>query len=337
MKSRGTSILATKGSILTSGYVALDVVVAGEALGHRAGGTAANVAANLAFFGWQTGAAALIGRDPAGEHLRADLARAGVDTRYISKEPEITTPVVVHEILAAGHRFRFGCPVCGRRFARHRSLPTQVARRIVESESPRVFFFDRVSAGALALADACRTAGGLVVFEPATRGRADQFKEAVRLAHVVKFSRERFSRFADLLLAPKPRRQLQILTDGPGGAAWRTGSRWRRVGGYASEVIDSGGAGDWMTAAMLATLPSLDPRDLGDVDFDAVLAVAQAVGAISCRGIGARGLSEQLSFHDLRVAVADLMGREVEPNGPSPRTPRRTRRRAKCNTCLASG
>jgi len=46
----------------------------------RAGGTAGNVAANLAYFGWKARIAGLIGRDDAGRIASHDLSDGSVST-----------------------------------------------------------------------------------------------------------------------------------------------------------------------------------------------------------------------------------------------------------------
>lgn len=334
MITRGETMLATTGTILSSGYTTLDVILDGTEIGHRAGGTAANVAANLAFFGWEAHLAAVIGTDPAGKHLASDLVRAGVGTSHLVRQPDATTPVVIHEILSASHRFRFGCPVCGRRFPRHRPVPPDHAIQIGASVEADVFFFDRVSLGTLEIAARVRERGGLVVFEPATRGRADQFEAALNHAHIVKLSKERMHAFEDRLSPPKGR-QVQVLTNGGQGAAWRVGgTRWRSVPGFRASVVDAGGAGDWTTAAMLTAIPSLQPAELLEVDFAQVLKVSQAVGALSCGAAGARGISQVMTRAALIAAVEQLLG-DLSPSSPPVNSLRRSRRGAACSACLA--
>ena len=111
-------------SVLASGFVALDVVRRGQGVWMRAGGTAGNVAANLAYFGWKARIAGLIGRDEAGCIVSRDLSDAGVDTSDLYQHDEVGTPLVLHEVNGKSHRFKFGCSVCGRPYHRYRPLPT---------------------------------------------------------------------------------------------------------------------------------------------------------------------------------------------------------------------
>ena len=68
-----------------------------------------------------------------------------------------------------------------------------------------VFFFDRVSRGALTVAQAARERGAVIVFEPSAVGDPRLFHEAWALAHVVKYSHERLRDIADLEFAPGER------------------------------------------------------------------------------------------------------------------------------------
>lgn len=330
------TLLSTEGAALSSGYVTLDVILERGALGHRAGGTAANVAADLAFLGWSTSVSALIGDDPAGDHLVGDLKRAGVETSPILRDSAATTPVVIHEILDSSHRFRFGCPTCGRKFSRFRPVPAERARSVAVAAQPDVFFFDRVSLSTLSMAEVVRESGGLVMFEPSTRGRADLFSRALDVAHVVKVSHERLVGLADRLRAEPQPGQLQIVTHGGDGVTWRRGrSAMQSVSGYKMSIVDTGGAGDWATAAWLASLPSLKPSVLSEIDFTASLRVAQAVAAISCTAVGARGLSHVMDRRELIAAAQDTMARR-KPAHPRTNRLRQSRRDAGCRHCLAA-
>lgn len=330
------TLLSTEGTVLSSGYVALDVILEGGALGHRAGGTAANLAADLAFFGWSSTVAALIGDDPAGQHLVADLHRAGVDTSAILRDSGATTPVVIHEILDRSHRYRFGCPTCGRKFPRYRPVPRERARSVAVDTQPDVFFFDRVSLSTLTMADFVRESGGLVVFEPSTRGRSELFGRALDVAHVVKVSHERAVALTDRLGGESRPGQLQLVTHGSDGVTWRRGSgALHRVAGYEVTPVDTGGAGDWTTAAWLASLPSHEPDVLSEIDLTGSLRIAQAIAAISCTAAGARGITQVMNQDELVAAARDLMSRR-EPARPKANRLRRSRREAGCRQCLAA-
>jgi fructokinase len=293
-------------AVLSLGYVALDVVMHEQRILHRAGGTASNVAANLAYLGWNSSIAGRIGTDPAGVNLTLDLKDSGVNTSALKMCGDVDTPVVVHEVNARTHRYHFTCPSCGRRFPRHRPVPLPSAYELMCGGAPDVLFFDRASSAALLVADHVRANGGLVFFEPSTLGAFDRFTRAIDLAHVVKFSSERVKGFADHI-RPSPR-QLQIETLGSRGARWRVGSgRWRRIQALeAPTIIDAGGAGDWMTAAFLDALAGRVPVTVDSIDALEPLQQGQAWAALSCGFVGARGLSKAMPVSQARCMVDEL-------------------------------
>ena len=326
--------LCGSGSILSTGFVALDVILHGTDIGHAAGGTAGNVAANLSFLGWKAAAAGVLGDDPAGRQVLESLRETGVITDALALREDVSTPVVVHEVSDAGHRFRFGCPHCGRRFSYHRPLTVTGAKRCLGTAIPDVLFFDRASSGALWLAGEMRNAGKLVVFEPAGLGDPGRFQRALDVAHLVKFSHERARRFEHLIGPVQG--QIQVRTQGEAGVSWRRGSTaWKRIPGYrVTSMVDAGGAGDWMTAGILSALQSLNPTSLAREDFGGVLRVAQSLASISCSALGARGLSRGMTSAQVRQAVTAVLARETHDFASSVTLPH-AEGSSHCAACLA--
>ena len=321
-------------TVLSVGYVVLDVLVHGDCLGHSAGGTAGNVAANLSYFGWDAATAALHGDDPAGTHLRADLKKAGVSSTWLQERKDFITPVVIHEVSNGLHNFKFGCPVCGRRFARFRPIPVDFAQHLVESnERPDVLFLDRVSAAAVLVAERIREGGGLVVFEPSMPGDSQRFRRLLELAHLVKFSASRLDPTSRLLDESSG---THVYTDGVDGAYWRRrGEAWNHVPHFPVDTIDAGGAGDWTTAALLDALPSLAPDDVERTDLTEPLRYAQAVAALSCQVLGARSLAYEYEREKLDAMVEDLQKRNHQKKTSRPSRPSKSRRSAACTACLS--
>jgi fructokinase len=236
---------ANSRSVLTSGFVALDVVRRDQSVWMRAGGTAGNVAANLAYFGWKAHIAGLIGRDEAGRIVSRDLSDAGVDTSDLYQHDEVGTPLVLHEVNGKSHRFKFGCSVCGRTYHRYRSLATaKVARLLSYEKLADVFFFDRPGAAALALAEAHAKAGRLVVYEPASARNAGAHMRAAACADVIKYSEEQAVKFERYFPESLPNHQLRIITRGDKGVLFRLGPEaWREQPAHSVSVVDAGGPG----------------------------------------------------------------------------------------------
>ena len=319
--------------VLAVGYVVLDVLIHSSGVGHSAGGTAGNVAANLAYFGWRSTVAAQYGDDPAGDHLKADLARSGVSGRALVLRSDFSTPVVIHEVRNGSHRFKFGCPECGRKFSQFRAVSRELAESLIATETPDVLFVDRVSSASVLLAEHVRDAGGLVFFEPSMPADSPRFRRLLNAAHVVKFSTERLDAGDPLLSGLNC---LQIYTDGARGAYWRhSEGDWNHVAGYETRIVDAGGAGDWTTAAFLSSLDSLAPRDVMSVDPTEPIRYAQAVAALSCESLGARGLSTALTRSELTSRVDELRSEPRASSGAAKHRPRRSRRAATCSACLA--
>ena len=325
---------AATGSVLSVGYTVLDVIVHAGGVGHSAGGTAGNVAANLAHLGWHSDLAALCGDDPAGAHVRADLSAVGVSLEGIVVESTMTTPTVIHEVLPKRHRFRYGCPLCGRKLPRFRPIGVETGMLIAEQTSPDVLVVDRPSRAAVEMARRVSSRGGLVVFEPSRPALNQRFDELALQSHLLKYSDEAIDP-RDLPSAPRTSRQIQIRTLGPRGAQWRrVGNPWRYVDGFRPVVRDAAGAGDWTTAALLAVLGPMNPTDFNSVDFDDPLRLAQAVAALNCEFVGARGLSRAVKREEIFAAAFNLL-RSGEPTDLNPLVPTPSMREANCRTCLA--
>jgi fructokinase len=322
-------------SVLTGGFIALDAICEEDRLHHCAGGTAANVAANLAYLGWRAAVTGVVGRDAAGRRLRSDLRRAGVDTVFVRSRSVTRTPVVVHEVLPSGHRFRFRCPACSRTLPRHRPLAVEDARRVVARAAPaNVFVFDRASAACLLIAEKVRARGALIVFEPSSRGRPAAVERALELAHVLRYSSERASH---LPVAVRRARvgQLQVRSVGKRGVDFRVGrGGWTRMGGIRTPLVDAAGAGDWLTAGLLAYLPSLAPGRLSAASVEEALARAQALAALSCAYAGARGLAAipPAATSSLVDVIAETRSVASPPDRASMRP--RPVSADLCNTCL---
>jgi fructokinase len=319
-------------SVLASGFVALDVVRSDQGVWMRAGGTAGNVAANLAYFGWKARIAGLIGRDDVGRIVSHDLSDAGVDTSVLYQDNEVGTPLVLHEIDGKSHRFKFGCSVCGRLYHRYRPLAaTKVSELLSCERLADVFFFDRPGAAALALAKAHAKAGRLVVYEPSTAGYAGAHRRAAAYADVIKFSEEQATKFEKYFPEDPPNHQLRIVTRGDKGARFRLGpGAWREQPAHSVSVVDAGGAGDWMTAALLDSLELHRPWQVAEMEE--AVRWAQGVAAVSCLVPGARLLASMLESGALRQQVQALLnGGHLKAFKPKLGGIRRTSKR--CERC----
>ncbi len=193
--------------VVGTGLIALDVVINGNV--HRpprfwAGGTCGNVLIILSYLGWQAFPVSRLNGDAASKHVLREFRRWGVHLDFANSKPGGSTPIVVQRIdhNAAGepfHRFSRNCPNCGAWLPGYKAVLASTARDVAARiENPKVFFLDRVSRGALILARASAEKGAIVFFEPSSVGDSRLFREALSIAHILKYSRERMRQFNEL-------------------------------------------------------------------------------------------------------------------------------------------
>ncbi|WP_298189530.1 PfkB family carbohydrate kinase [Metallibacterium sp.] len=301
------------------GLIALDILrVAGqpERASFRAGGTAGNVAAILGSLGWPAQAAGPADGSRASSLLLDDLQRCGVE--YHARDGACV-PVIVEELgMGAQHHFLFDCPVCGRELPRYRRDKFAAG---IDSQAGAypfdVFFADRLSDAILALAGAARNQGAFVVYEPSDPADEPWAGAMFALADMVKYSGDRASALPWLQAGD----YLEVRTSGAQGLQWRWPGKavpgWRSMEAVrASRVVDTCGAGDWLTAGILVGL--LEPlKCLQDQTspsvLEEVLRSAQHLAAWSTGYAGARG-----ALYESGPAVARTIMQRAAPAEPDP-------------------
>lgn len=296
---------------LALGYVACDVTVRRESVAYSAGGTSANVAANLSVLGWQVKLCARIGVDIAGQLVHDDLKQDGVDLSASYMDPQVFTPVVVVEADSQLPKYRFKCPCCGAPYARHRPV------RVFDSailDHTNVVFLDRTSVIGVEIAQKARAMGNLVIFEPNGLGHAGLFERLVSISSVVKFSNERASGFRHLL-DRGPTDQIQICTLGENGFAVRNPlGEWHEFAAPKSHAVDTVGAGDIFTAALLDVLMENRPDDaLDKTEVVSAALQAQWFSIAHIRHKGARGLTKGRDREEVLAEVDAVRTGKAKP------------------------
>ena len=91
--------------VITMGRIGVDIYPQSDgplegvtAFSRSLGGTATNVAVAAARLGRRTAVITKVGDDPFGRYAAAALAAFGVDTRLVSRTPDLPTPVVFAEL-----------------------------------------------------------------------------------------------------------------------------------------------------------------------------------------------------------------------------------------------
>lgn len=322
-------------SMVSAGYMPLDVIrTTAGAISRRAGGTAANVAAIMAFLGWDAVLAGQAGDDLAGDELVADLRDAGVHIDQVRRAAGMLTPRLVHHVRPDGHFFSYRCLDCDSRFPRSRPLTLEAAATCAQTHPrPTVFYFDRANPATLWLAEEYGGRGAIIVFEPSVPANSELLTRAAAVAHVIKHSDDRsVGGLDDLRVKPRPG-QLRIVTHGAEGLELRVGTfRGRRFPAMATLAVDSGGAGDWTTAGFLAR--AIEGGRLASDNLDEALRFGQALAAVSCAAVGARGLMGLTRGSVLRRSRTVLLhgGLTSQPRLPAPRE--LLRPAGACPSCL---
>jgi hypothetical protein len=312
-------------AIVGSGFVALDIVLSvdpTQPIRNYAGGTCGNVLAILSFLGWHSLPFVRIGRDAASALILGDLSRWKVDTRLIQREASgVLTPVIVQENIRKKngeptHRFSWSCPQCGSYWPSFRSITRDQAKAVPESIAGcDVFFFDRSSPGTIHLAEQTALRGALTVFEPSGIGDLGVFRRAAKASTIIKYAVDRIKK-----LPRDVSPLLEIRTRGKDGLdyRWQRGP-WRHLGIVnRTGVIDTSGAGDWLTAGLLSKVGNEGIKTFSRLlegNIIEALKHGQALAAWNCGFEGARGAM----YHASGPSVLLRRAESLRTGGHSPK------------------
>lgn len=315
--------LTEKPRIFGTGLIALDLVIGANSAApvHSwAGGTCGNVLTIMSYLGWDSYPIARMSGDPASERVRVDLKRWNVHLDYTGCTPAGHTPIIIQQIRrgrdgSPTHRFLWTYPHCGQRLPSYKAVTQKAVEEIFPSLSgASVFFLDRVSRAAISLATEAARAGAVVVFEPSGRPDEKLFDEALRIAHVVKYSDQRLSEAGGAMVGARPT-LVEIQTLGPHGLRYRHRlagilSSWKSLPALAAPLlVDTCGSGDWCTAGLLATAAHHGSKGLEDLDEEDLiesLRYGQALAAWNCGFEGARGGMYALEKHEFARQIESL-------------------------------
>ena len=289
-----------------TGLIALDLVVSADPnlpIRAWAGGTCGNVLSILAFLGWESFPIARMNGDPASDRVRADMSHWGVNLAYASCEPTSHTPIIIQEIRrgrdgSPTHRFSWACPQCGQWLPSFKPVTRHAVGTVGQAVTGgQVFFMDRVSRGALTLAAQASAAGAVIMFEPAGKSDPKMFKEALQLAHIVKYADQRLSEAGGAMESGNAT-LLEVQTLGAQGLRYRhrlneRPSEWEQLPAVrAPQFLDSCGSGDWCSAGLLTKLARAGHSGLkssSEESLAGALRFGQALAAWNCAFEGARG------------------------------------------------
>jgi fructokinase len=319
--------------VVAAGYMPIDVVYQSKEHFFRSiGGTAANVAMILAYFGCDALLAGQIGDDVVADEFEREAHAAGVSTALLARAPGAETARLIHRVQPDGHSYAYTCPACHQRFPRSRPLTLDLARQVIATEPDvDVFFFDRVNAATVRLAEHYSGVGSLVMFEPSLSTGGDLFRRAADAADIIKHSGE-----IDLPIPENPPskrpEQVRIVTHGAAGLTYRVGAgASRRLPAIPTLTVDTAGAGDWTTAAVLHHVGGSDGLDHDDLEKG--LRLGQALAAMCCALVGARTLAGLPASSVLALAREVLEANKLDVAPSAPDAPRKRKKKAHCGVC----
>ncbi len=297
---------ALRPKIFGTGLLALDLVMSAdrsEPAHAWAGGTCGNVLAILALLGWDAFPVARLNKDAASQRVRADLKKWGVQLKFASCGPTTDTPIIIQHILRAGdgaprHRFSWSCPHCGSWLPSFKPVTTKAVGPVTEHfPGIKAVFMDRLSPAALLMAKSAADYGAIVIFEPSAKCDERQLAQAVKLAHVIKYSDDRFASVAGAMEADSAT-LVEVQTFGAQGLRYRHRfgkgvSKWSSLDAVPAPVLaDTCGSGDWCTAGLISMSCAAGADGLrrgGAVLVDSALRFGQKLAAWNVGFEGARG------------------------------------------------
>ena len=311
-----------------AGLIALDLLLGMDPdapVKSWTGGTCGNVLSILAFLGWDAFPIARMNGDAASERVLADLQKWGVHLDFAQCEPTGHTPIIVQQIGPdrdgnPSHKFLWACPSCGKHLPRFKAV-TQAAVEIVapHMNGASVFFMDRLSRAMLTMAKQASDNGAVVVFEPSAKSDPKHFKEALQIAHILKYADQRLADAGDVIRGDRSV-MLEIQTLGERGLRYRSktdhrAQGWKQMKAYKTlHLEDTCGSGDWCTAGVIHKLAfgGLEGfRQHGSDDFSAALTFGQGLAAWNCRFEGARGGMYSMTFSEFEQQVSDILRGDV--------------------------
>lgn len=303
--------------VFGTGLIALDLVISADpAVPVRAwtGGTCGNVLSILAVLGWEAYPVARMNSDPASQRVREDMKKWGVQLKFASCIPTTDTPIIIQHILRAHdgsprHRFSWSCPHCGSWLPSFKPVTKKPVEQVSEHMGDaKAFFMDRLSRSALLLAGQAAAHGAVVVFEPSATSDRKLLGEAMKIAHIIKYSDERINRIPGAMERASAT-LVEVQTVGVNGLRYRhrfgrTVSTWKQLHAVqTAHLADTCGSGDWCTAGLISAVAASGLEGLVQ---------GGAEGVIEGLRFGQRLAAWNVGFEGARGGMYALEGGKLE-------------------------
>ena len=297
--------------ILGTGLIALDIVLDSDQnlLGYGLGGSAGNVLSILGTLGWLSSPVGKLGCDVAADIILKEFKSLNANLDLVVQEHSDSTPVIYQHQLNVGggktHMFSFSCPVCGVKRSWKSPNIELPPKQVLDAINPDVVYLDRATSIGIEIAEYYKNQNAMIFFEPSTVGNDPElFKRVLAVADIVKYADDRLE---DLEAYDRSHIFIEICTMGSEGLRFRApslGADWVHLDAFrAPHVIDTSGAGDWCTSGMLYYLFKQEPNCSVDKitynNLNEALRFGQALSALNCMAMGARGLSKALPVNKI--------------------------------------
>ena len=282
-----------------SGDYNLDtVVVDKEVVLEEVGGTCGNVMCMLADLEVETYPQACLDDSPEGFRIKADLERYGCDTRFVTNTPDGGTTLlrVTHRRNPDGTEKRSVRPSAPggsrfpkRKYLRMRDQAPAFVRELTAEFIPDFYFFSDPAAGHRTIARELRSMGATVYYEP-RRIATNADLECIALSDIIKFSDENIP---DASFANSFSDKLFVQTCGQNGLRYKfRDGEWKMLPPVVNNnVVDTEGAGDWTTTAIIWGIGRTGKKvaELNDDDLLHILTEAQHFASESISFMGPKG------------------------------------------------
>jgi len=258
--------------------------VLGRSLGVFAGGAETNVACAASRLGRRSAVYGRVGADAHGILLRESLQRFGVDTEFLTVEPEIACVSVIVIVTRAGERAIIYVPMPPR--LHQLDVLTSAVRQ------SRIAYLMPYSVDELTLVSRVARENDVLVaidIEAAVAPNPAEMSKRIALADIVFFNESGFAAGTGevptqasmtRLLSAGPR--IVVVTRGAAGAAAVDDSGFAEHQAFDGPVVDTTGAGDTFNAAFLAA--TLEGQNRPSAVRFGCAAASCTVAAVGARG-----------------------------------------------------
>jgi fructokinase len=331
-----------------SGLIALDIIYEKLQKNPRflAGGSCGNVLTILSYFGWRSYPISRLGNDQEGNRIIEDMKRWNVKTDFVERDSKIDSPRIIERIFEGKvpkHRFYLKCDHGN--WLPHRKPFLLKSLETIQNKFPKsnVFYFDRASPSAFETAKLLKKQDTIIFFEPPKFIHGDDvFFKCLQISDVVKHCYDQ-SEDTEKSGISIP---LEIQTMGEKGLRYKAKflkhKTWKEMSAYpVHNLVDAAGSGDWLTAGLIQILFQHKSKHTpSEKRLEYALKFGQAMAALNCKYVGARGIMYNLSKQKLFNLVDQTIQNNTTPIEITHHSNRNnkmeSRFASKCRVCLCT-